>query len=666
MTTLHGRTTLAALALLVFGCSIGAARTFYARPHGMSATAHINRFYYHSWYYSRLDSLIYAINTDQAFIRFDLPSLPVGATVVQAWASYHQTQGSPPYPRTGLICLQFDPLSRGNELLWNDIYLGTPVSDTTTNAGQVWIRKAISAYGLSVLQSSLTQGWFALGVRAVTGSGRASSYAPDSTHSPLLEVGYALPGDPDVAVLGMELLTSPLVAGEIDSVSVTLTNNLQPSAHDFYIYELRNGVKSDSVFVGSLEQGETARVLLAIHNPTGDSGYTHLCSMAADTSDGWTTNDSSSLDAYTYLPGGYDAAVLEARLTTYPLVAGETDTLEVTLTCVGGGPAAGFYVQSMRNLLRSDSALVERLTLGETARVLVPLHTPLTGTGWTDIRCFSKDPADVRHANDTASLRCFAYPPGAYAVEGFEATLFPPNEWDTLDNGGVGNWQRGVSGNYANSGDGAAYCGRDRGTRNDDWLISSALTPIAGHADSACFYYRGLRALNSDSLEVWALGSQNRTDTLAELTAVELSSSTYHLVRFGLDQFDNDTIFVGIRNVSSNDRSDGYAFVDDVCYLRRPSGGVEAPTGTSLPVSFSVIPNPARSGKAVSIRFPAGEPARLSVYDALGRSVWSTPIPRTQAADTRPLVLPRLAAGVYLVRLESGPDTATAKLVIRP
>jgi hypothetical protein len=97
--------------------------------------------------------------------------------------------------------------------------------------------------------------------------------------------------------------------------------------------------------------------------------------------------------------------------------------------------------------------------------------------------------------------------------------------------------------------------------------------------------------------------------------------------------------------------------------------GLEA-VARDVPVRFSLRPvsNPAPGAVRFDCGLPGRMPGRLRVYDAMGRQVWSEAV----AAGSRTVVWPgcdrqgrRLAAGVYLARLESGRSQATAKVVLR-
>jgi hypothetical protein len=81
------------------------------------------------------------------------------------------------------------------------------------------------------------------------------------------------------------------------------------------------------------------------------------------------------------------------------------------------------------------------------------------------------------------------------------------------------------------------------------------------------------------------------------------------------------------------------------------------------PSSFSVSPNPCRASGVVHLTTGPLEhsTASLRVFDTSGRLVLSRPV--LSSSFTLPVSL--LAAGVYLVRLDTGSYAATAKLVVR-
>lgn len=97
-----------------------------------------------------------------------------------------------------------------------------------------------------------------------------------------------------------------------------------------------------------------------------------------------------------------------------------------------------------------------------------------------------------------------------------------------------------------------------------------------------------------------------------------------------------------------------------------PLGHVEVGIAEERPTSgerivLSVEPNPSRDVVRVEWSVPVRSVARLSLYDALGRQVFSSSGLRTSPFGIRTSSFPR---GVYLLRFESDRGSATRKLVI--
>jgi hypothetical protein len=108
----------------------------------------------------------------------------------------------------------------------------------------------------------------------------------------------------------------------------------------------------------------------------------------------------------------------------------------------------------------------------------------------------------------------------------------------------------------------------------------------------------------------------------------------------------------------ANDRSDA-AFT-----IGTPVAGVAvAPRGGITALSFS--PSPARL--ATELRFTLQEPARVrfQMLDVQGRIVWASPERSFEAGDhALPCPLHGLAPGLYFMRAERGPETASTRLVV--
>jgi hypothetical protein len=362
-----------------------------------------------------------------------------------------------------------------------------------------------------------------------------------------------------------------------------------------------------------------------------------------------------------------DVAVISTRLMTYPVLAGETDTLAVTLTNVRDSTVARhFYVASLRDGVPSDSAFVDSVGYHQLVQVLVPVHNPLGATGATEFGGATSVIGDWQNQNDSEWLDACTFPAGTYLLEDFEGSTFPPAGWDTIqNNNGARTWQLSQNTpDRAHFGTGSAFCGREYTHVADDWLLSPLIVPSSAYADTVGFYCHAFWDTTQYSrLEVWALRGHELTDTLRLLRTLQPPRTPYTEYRFSLDEFDGDSVCLGLHWYSG--RNADTLYLDDFYFMRLPTGGIEAPAGVSLPVAITVQPNPARAGQAVSLRGLAGSAGVVSVYDATGRFVWSATTPRSSVSDTRPLALPSLATGVYLVRLQSGSATTTTKLVVQ-
>ena len=117
----------------------------------------------------------------------------------------------------------------------------------------------------------------------------------------------------------------------------------------------------------------------------------------------------------------------------------------------------------------------------------------------------------------------------------------------------------------------------------------------------------------------------------------------------------------------------GYVFTADgegLVYYRRTLNGTTSTCGSPLAfVSLlptraaqaaaiaTLHPNPAAEAATLTLAQPARPGTFLRLTDALGRAVWSAPVPAGQLAVAVPLA--GQPAGLYLLHL-TGPDGANA------
>ena len=81
--------------------------------------------------------------------------------------------------------------------------------------------------------------------------------------------------------------------------------------------------------------------------------------------------------------------------------------------------------------------------------------------------------------------------------------------------------------------------------------------------------------------------------------------------------------------------------------------------------AFTLAPNPARASTTVTLpALPGAASATLSLLDALGRAVRTATVALPPAGLRHELNLAGLAPGLYALRVQAGPATATRRLVV--
>lgn len=78
-------------------------------------------------------------------------------------------------------------------------------------------------------------------------------------------------------------------------------------------------------------------------------------------------------------------------------------------------------------------------------------------------------------------------------------------------------------------------------------------------------------------------------------------------------------------------------------------------------LTVAVVPNPSAAHATITVVVGAGPAAGLTVYDALGRTVYEV---RRLGPGRHAVDVPALPAGVYVVRVAAGADATTARLTV--
>ena len=108
-------------------------------------------------------------------------------------------------------------------------------------------------------------------------------------------------------------------------------------------------------------------------------------------------------------------------------------------------------------------------------------------------------------------------------------------------------------------------------------------------------------------------------------------------------------------------------------YAVYTSKQIGKPAGTTLAtrtqdaavLRLSLAPNPATGTATVAYSLPVASTAALTVQNLLGQAVRQlAPAHQTAGAQAQALPLQGLAPGVYLVKLQAGEQTQTARLLV--
>jgi glycosidase len=101
--------------------------------------------------------------------------------------------------------------------------------------------------------------------------------------------------------------------------------------------------------------------------------------------------------------------------------------------------------------------------------------------------------------------------------------------------------------------------------------------------------------------------------------------------------------------------------------LTKPTGTTLATTGAQAAAVFklALLPNPAAGTTTVAYELPTGTTATIAVQNLLGQTIRQlAPARQAAGAQAQSLSLQGLAPGVYLVKLQAGEQTQTARLLV--
>jgi hypothetical protein len=362
-------------------------------------------------------------------------------------------------------------------------------------------------------------------------------------------------------------------------------------------------------------------------------------------------------------PDENDIQAVYAKLATYPLVAdGGPDTAEVVFANIGRAGANGFKVYAIDRGTIYDSATVASLGPGERALLRLRVPTPSASDSLAKYQFAAHSLGDPWQANDTSYLTCWVFPRGTYSAEGFEQPVFPPRNWLGVNNDSAYEyWQWRGDSVISHTGSGCAWCRTEQYLTNDDWLITDAVYPSAGYADTFGFCHANSEYGQRTHLQVWVLRGPNVQDTARRWATIPHTSNAYWPWRHSLDEFDGDTVYIGLRDVSSGFGS--ALCIDDIWLSRSQIPGMqESEHRTAVTPRLSIEPNPAM-GRFAIVRHLGGEghAGRLALRDVLGRTVRAVDL---DASGTTHLDLRGIDIGVYVAQIQSAGAVVEEKVVL--
>jgi hypothetical protein len=358
-----------------------------------------------------------------------------------------------------------------------------------------------------------------------------------------------------------------------------------------------------------------------------------------------------------------DIAALDAGFDSFPLVVGDSIVVVGRFTNTGNSTAYAVPVCASCTGTTGDTIIVDSLAPDDTTSVRIALP-PAAEPGIASLVLSTDVQGDWCRHNDTAIKSTYVFPHGTRSAEDFEpehSPAFPPPGWFVSNGGDTNTWYHGGPGDRnAHSGDYYAACGGYGQT--DDWLVTYGLSPDSSTADTVGFFLSAVTSSSWCKAEVWAIGSQDPGDTLDMLLADTLRAGGWREYRVGLDQFDGQVVYIGLRSAVTT----GVPLqVDDVWFTSGRVPGVNEQTSLGAPLGLTLFPNPAPRGP-VRLSYPhvGSEPVEVEMCDILGRVVSSQRVSISAAGGAGEMDCWNLAAGVYFVSLRSGAIAARSKLVV--
>lgn len=254
--------------------------------------------------------------------------------------------------------------------------------------------------------------------------------------------------------------------------------------------------------------------------------------------------------------------------------------------------------------------------------------------------------------------------------EGFDATAFPPAGWFVYNNdSGNQVWLRGTS--FPHSGSACAEIRFESSTlRNDDWLVSPAITIPSASAEIR-FWYRAHVTANYESLEVRL---SNMGNTIPDFTILldqfRFNNNIFAERVIPIHGYAGQNIYLAFINKGLNQRK---IYLDDLM-IKGFSASIAENYQANKSLSallYTLHPNPSRLGMT-QVCFSLGSPANteLKIYNSSGQLIKILIDTRLDTGvynyywDGKDELNRAAAEGVYFYTLKTDDCSQTKKLVL--
>ena len=161
--------------------------------------------------------------------------------------------------------------------------------------------------------------------------------------------------------------------------------------------------------------------------------------------------------------------------------------------------------------------------------------------------------------------------------ESFEGGTFPPANWTVINDGDANGWE---SNSTAHTGTKAAAISFSSDA-HDDWLITPAISVVAGSTDRISFWAKNYSSSYVDKFNVkLSTTGTAKADFTVDLDTNVGPPTNYTQYEYDLSAYAGQTVYVAIQAISTDEWR---LYVDDVVNDGMPS----CPAPTALSVSFS-------------------------------------------------------------------------------